>query len=208
MLRIAVLASGSGTDLQSILDACGSGQIDGKVVLVVSNNPDAYALERGKKHGAETVVVDHRGKNREEHEKEISAEIEKREIGIIVLAGYLRMFTSYFVNKYKNKIINVHPALLPKYGGKGMHGMNVHRAVLEAGDEESGCSVHMVTEEIDGGPIIGQMRVKVLESDTPESLQARVLEKEHILLPLVVQWFAEGRVKVEDGEVKVTADEG
>lgn len=207
MLRIAVLASGSGTDLQSILDACDSGQIDGKVVVVVSNNQDAYALERGKKHGAEAFYIDHRGKSREEHEKEISAELDKFDVGLIVLSGYMRMFTPYFINKYKNTIINIHPALLPKYGGKGMYGLNVHRAVLEAGDKESGCTVHIATEVIDGGPIVGQMRVMVLPDDTPETLQARVLEKEHILLPLVVQWFAEGRVKVEGGEVRVTVDE-
>lgn len=206
-MRIAVLASGSGTDLQSILDACDSGQIDGKVVLILSNNQDAYALERGRKHGAEAVFIDHRGKGREEHETEMSAEIDKVGVDLIVLAGYLRMFSSYFINKYKNMIINVHPALLPEYGGKGMHGMNVHKAVLESGDTESGCTVHLVTEEIDGGPIIGQMRVKVLPEDTPETLQARVLEKEHILLPLVVQWFAEGHIEFENGEVRVLVDE-
>jgi phosphoribosylglycinamide formyltransferase-1 len=206
MLRIAVLASGSGTDLQSILDACESGQIEGKVSLVISNNHDAYALERGKKYGAEALVIDHRGKSREEHEREISAELDKFDVGLVVLSGYMRMFTQYFINKYKNKIINIHPALLPKYGGKGMYGLNVHRAVLEAGDKESGCTVHIATEVVDGGPIVGQMRVKVLPDDTPEILQARVLEKEHILLPLVVQWFAEGRVKVEDGKVTVKDD--
>ena len=203
MLKIAVLASGSGTDLQSVLDACDNGQIDGKVVVVISNNPDALALERARNHGAEAVFIDHRGKTREDHEKQISEEIDKRDIGLIVLAGYLRMFTSYFINKYKNKIINIHPALLPKYGGKGMHGFNVHRAVLESGDAESGCSVHLVTEEVDGGPVIARKRVDVLPDDTPESLQARVLEKEHILLPLVVQWFAEGRVRIHGDEVEV-----
>jgi phosphoribosylglycinamide formyltransferase-1 len=207
MLRIAVLASGSGTNLQSIIDACESGQIDGTVALVISNNKDAFALERGRKHGTEALFIDHRGKTREEHEREVSEEIDRRDIGLIVLAGYLRMFTSFFVNKYKNKIINTHPALLPKYGGKGMHGHTVHEAVLEKGDEESGCTVHFVTEEIDGGPIIGQMRVKVLPGDTPETLQARVLEKEHILLPIVVQWFAEGRVVLVDGEHRVIVDE-
>lgn len=207
MLRIAVLASGSGTDLQSILDACENGQIDGKVILVISDNSDAFALERGRNHGAEALYIDHRDKSREEHEKSISEEIDKRDIGLIVLAGYLRMLTPYFTSKYKNMIINIHPALLPKYGGKGMHGFNVHEAVLESGDEESGCTVHLVTEEVDGGPVIAQMRVKVMDDDTPETLQARVLEKEHILLPLVVQWFAEGRVKIEVNQAIVSMDE-
>ncbi len=202
-----MLASGSGTDLQSILDGCKDGRIDGEVVLVISNNRDAFALERGKKHGAKVLFIDHRGKDREEHEREIAAEIDKRDIGLIVLAGYMRMFTSYFVDKYKFKIINIHPALLPKYGGKGMHGMKVHRAVLNAGEKKSGCSVHFVTEEIDGGPIIGQMTEQVLADDTPETLQERVLELEHILLPMVVQWFAEGRVSVSEGEAVVNIEE-
>jgi phosphoribosylglycinamide formyltransferase-1 len=207
MYRIAVLASGSGTDLQSILNACESGQIKGRVVLVISNNPDAYALERARRHGAEALHIDHRGLSREEHERALTNEIDARDIDLIVLAGYLRMFTPYFVNKYKSKIINIHPALLPKYGGKGMHGLKVHGAVLQSGDRESGCSVHFVTEEIDGGPVVAQMKVQVLENDTPETLQARVLEKEHVLLPLVVQWFSEGRVRVEDGVVKAPAPE-
>ncbi len=201
--RIAVLASGGGTDLQSILDACNSGQIKGSVAIVISNNPDAYALERGKKHGAETLVMSHKGKSREEHEVEVGDAIESRDIDLIVLAGYLRMFTSYFVERFKWKIINVHPALLPNFGGAGYHGMKVHEAVLASGLKESGCSVHFVTEEIDGGPVIGQMRVPVLDGDTPETLQARVLEKEHILLPLVVQWFSEGRISLEEGKVVV-----
>jgi len=203
MLRIAVLASGGGTDLQSILDAIESGQIDGRVILVLSNNPDAQALERGKKHGAESVFVDHRGKEREEHERELANEIDKHEIDLIVLAGYIRMLTFYFCNKYKFKIINIHPALLPRHGGKGSFGMNVHQAVIDADENESGCSVHFVTEEVDGGPIIAQKIVKVQPGDTPESLQARVLEEEHKLLPLVVQWFAEGRVSVRDDKVSI-----
>jgi len=201
MLRIAVLASGGGTDLQSIIDACEKGQVDGKVVLVISNIPDAFALERGRRAGARAVCIDHRGKKREQHEKELAIELDKEKADLIVLAGYLRMFTYYFINKYKFKIINIHPALLPKYGGKGMHGLNVHKAVLESGDKESGCTVHFVTEDVDAGPIIAQIRVKVMPGDTPEALQARVLEQEHVLLPAVCQLFAEGRVKVEGGRV-------
>ncbi len=203
MLRIAVLASGSGTDLQSILDACDSGHIKGRVVLVLSNNSDAYALERGRDHGAEPMCIDHHGMTREEHERELANIIDKYDIDLIVLAGYLRMFSSYFVEKYKNMIINIHPGLLPKYGGKGMHGLKVHQAVLDAGDEESGCSVHIVTEGIDEGPVIAQMKVPVMPDDTPETLQERVLETEHELLPKVVKWFSEGRIKVTNGRVIV-----
>ncbi len=203
--NICVLASGGGTDLQAILDACESGDIDGKVTLVIANNPGAYALERGKKHGAESILVNHRGMSREEHEKLVAAEIDKHHIDLIVLAGYIRMFTPYFVNRYEWKIINIHPSLLPDFGGPGFHGLNVHRAVLEAGKKESGCSVHFVNEEVDGGPVIGQLAIPVLEDDTPETLQSRVLAKEHILLPMVVQWFAAGLVVVDKntGEVSV-----
>lgn len=198
MLRIAVLASGSGTNLQSILDACEAGQIDGKVVLVISNNRDAHALVRAKDFDAKAVFIDHRGKSRGAHEREIAVQLDAAEINLIVLAGYIRMFTNNFVNKYKNKIINIHPALLPKYGGKGMHGMNVHEAVLKSDDKESGCSVHFVTEDVDGGPIIARMRVPVKSNDTPETLQARVLKAEHLLLPMVIQWIALGKVYVEN----------
>ena len=201
--KIGVLASGGGTDLQSILDACGSGQIKGMVALVISNNPDAYALERGKKHGAEALAIDHRGKTREEHEREMATEIDELNIDLIVLAGYTRIFTPYFVKKYGHMMINIHPALLPDFGGPGFHGLKVHRAVLEAGREESGCSVHFVTEEDDGATAIWQMTVPVLDDDTPESLQERVLAKEHELLQLVVRWFSEGRIKVTDGRVEI-----
>lgn len=195
MLRIAVLASGGGTDLQSILDGCASGEIGGKVVAVVANNADSFALERARRHGAAAIFLDHRRKPREEYEMELAAELDRHKPDLIVLAGWLRMLTKYFVNKYKNKIINIHPALLPKYGGKGMHGMHVHEAVLASGDRESGCSVHFVTEDVDGGPVIARMRVPVLPGDTAETLQARVLEAEHRLLPAVVRMYAEGRVR-------------
>lgn len=198
MLRIGVLASGGGTDLQSILDACESGQIDGRVVIVISNVADAGALKRASEFDAKAVFLDHRGKSRGAHEREISNELDAAKIDLIVLAGYLRMLGYDFVNKYKNKIINIHPALLPKYGGKGMHGMNVHRAVLESGDTESGCSVHFVTEDVDGGPVIARMKVPVKPQDTPESLQARVLKAEHLLLPMVIQWIAQGKVCPEN----------
>lgn len=204
--NICVLASGGGTDLQSILDACDSGQIKGKVTLVIANNQDALALDRGRKHGAEGVYIDHRGMSREEHERLIAKEIDDRDIDLIVLAGYLRMFTPFFVDHYMWKMINIHPALLPDFGGPGFHGMKVHRAVLDSGNKVSGCSVHFVTEEVDGGPVIGKLEVPVLDNDTIESLQMRVLKAEHELLPMVVQWFSEGKVKVDTITGTVTAE--
>lgn len=202
--NIAVLASGGGTDLQSILDACESGQIKGRVALVLSNNPGAFALERGKKHGADVLAIDHHGMSREAHEKLLAEAIDSRDIDLIVLAGYLRMFSPYFPRKYGHMMINIHPALLPDFGGPGYHGLNVHKAVLDSGRGESGCSVHFVTEEVDGGPVIARQTVPVLPGDTPESLQERVLKAEHELLPRVVQWFSEGRVRLKDGRVELS----
>jgi phosphoribosylglycinamide formyltransferase-1 len=201
--RIGVLASGGGTDLQSILDACGRGEIPGKVVVVVSNNPDAGCLERARRHGAAAVAIDHRGKMREEHERLVVAELKRHEVQLVVLAGYLRMLTPYIVGEFRGRMINVHPALLPLFGGKGMHGMNVHKAVLAAGVKESGATVHFVDESIDGGPIIAQSRVPVRPGDAPEDLQARVLEEEHRLLPKVVGLIARGKVKIEGKKVFV-----
>ena len=205
--NICVLASGGGTDLQSILDACESGQIKGRVKLVIANNKNAFALDRGKKYGAEGIFIDHRGITREEHEIMLAEEIDNNNIDLIVLAGYLRMFTPFFVQRYMWKIINIHPALLPDFGGPGFHGMKVHRAVLESGNKVSGCSVHFVMEEVDGGPVISMQEVPVLKDDNPETLQARVLEKEHELLPLVVQWFSEGKILVDEETGMVNVDE-
>jgi phosphoribosylglycinamide formyltransferase-1 len=201
--RIGVLASGGGTDLQSVLDACGNGEIPGKVVVVVCNNPGAYCLERARKHGAEAVLVDHRGRKREQHEREVVEVLRRSGVDLVVLAGYIRMFTPYFIGEFRGKIINVHPALLPLFGGKGHHGLKVHEAVLAAGCKVSGCTVHFVDESIDGGPIIAQRCVPLREGDTPETLQARVLEEEHRLLPHVVGLIARGKVKLVDGKVSV-----
>ena len=207
MINIGVLASGSGTDFQSIIDGVESGMIDGKIDLLITNNTDAYCIERAKKHDIDYKIIDHRGKTREEHEKLISEEIEKYDLNLIVLAGYMRMFTDYFVDKYFGKIINIHPALLPLFGGKGMYGDNVHEAVLESGMKRTGCSVHFVTNEVDMGPIIDQRCVPVKYDDDIESLSERVLEKEHELLPEVVKAFSEDRVKLEEDEAFIIPPE-
>jgi phosphoribosylglycinamide formyltransferase-1 len=199
--EIGVLASGGGTDLQSILDACERGDIAGRVAVVITNNPGAGCLDRARRHGAAAVAIDHRGITREEHERQVVAELRRHGVKLVVLAGYLRMLTPYIVGEFKGRMINIHPALLPAFGGKGMHGINVHRAVLAAGSRESGCTVHFVDESIDGGPIIAQSKVPVRTGDTPEDLQARVLEEEHRLLPKVVGLIAKGKVKIEEGKV-------
>ncbi|MFP4609142.1 MAG: phosphoribosylglycinamide formyltransferase [Candidatus Aenigmatarchaeota archaeon] len=192
------MASGGGTDFQSIIDAGEAGKIDARVVLLVTNEPDAYCIERAKKHDIDHTVIDHRGKEREEHEREIIDILEKYDPDLIVMAGYMRILTDEFVDRYHGRLINIHPALLPLFGGKGMYGEKVHRAVLDAGMKRSGCSVHFVTNEVDGGPIIDQRCVPVKKDDDPHSLSERVKEKEHELLPSVVGAFAEDRVKLEN----------
>jgi len=203
MIKLAVLASGGGTDLQSIIDASEKNEIDAKVVVVISDRENAFALERAKKHSIDACFVNPKNKNREEHEKEVSEIIDKHNVDLIVLAGYLRMLTPYFISKYRNKIINIHPALLPFFGGKGMYGERVHKAVLDSGMKISGCSVHFVDESIDGGAIIIQKAVEVKDDDTVEILASRVLEEEHKILPEAIQLFAEKRLRIEGKKVRV-----
>lgn len=194
--RIVVLASGSGSDFQSILDHCEAE--DTRVVLLITNNPEAYCLVRAKEHGIPHSVIDHRGLKRREHESLLEKEIDGADPDLIVLAGYMRIFTDGFVEKYYGKMINIHPALLPLFGGPGMYGEHVHKAVLESGMKVSGCSVHFVTNHVDMGPIIAQICVPVKHDDTVESLSARVLKEEHRLLPRVVDCFAMGKVRLKD----------
>lgn len=203
MIKLAVLASGGGTDLQSVIDASEKNEIDAKVVVVVSDRENAFALERAKKHSIDACFVNPKNKKREEHEKEVSKIIDKYNVDLIVLAGYLRMLTPYFISKYRNRIINIHPALLPFFGGKGMYGERVHKAVLDSGMKITGCSVHFVDESIDGGAIIIQKAVEVKDDDTVEILASRVLDEEHKILSEAIQLFAEKRLRIEGKKVKV-----
>jgi phosphoribosylglycinamide formyltransferase-1 len=202
-LRIGVLASGGGTNLQSIIDSCERGEIDGDVAVVITNVPDAYALKRAEKHGIDAYCFPNEGVSREQHEADVVECLEKHKVDLVCLAGYLRMLTPGMVDRYRGKILNTHPALLPSFGGKGMHGIHVHRAVLEYGVKVSGCTIHVVTAEVDGGPIVLQKAVPVLEDDTPESLQERILKEEHKLYPRAVQLFAQGKVKIEGRRVRI-----
>ena len=202
-LRIGVLASGGGTNLQVIMDSCERGEIDGDVVVVVSNVPDAYALVRAEKHGIDAYCFPHEGMTREQHEADIIECLEKHKVDLVCLAGYLRMLTPLMIDRYAGRILNTHPALLPSFGGKGMHGMHVHSAALDYGVKVTGCTIHIVTLEVDGGPIVLQKAVPILEDDTPESLQERVLKEEHKLYPRAIQLFAEGKVKVEGRRTRI-----
>ncbi|MCI7188626.1 MAG: phosphoribosylglycinamide formyltransferase [Fusobacterium mortiferum] len=181
MFKIGVLVSGGGSNLQSIIDKSKSGELQCKVEVVIGDR-ECYGVERAKEAGIDGYTLD-----RKVLKKELCSEIDKidseRGIDLIVLAGFLSIIDEEFVNKWKGRIINIHPSLLPKFGGPGMYGIRVHEAVLKAGEQESGCTVHYVDTGVDSGEIIAQKRVKVLEGDTPEILQKRVLVEEHKLLP-------------------------
>lgn len=187
MKNIAVFASGSGSDMQSVIDATLSGQIDGRVVAVVVNKEYIFAIERAKKHNIDYKVFTLKayGDN-VTRDKAISEYLKSYNIDLIVLAGYLAIVTPVLVDEYKDRIINIHPSLIPKHCGVGMYGLNVHKSVIASGDKTSGCTVHFVDYGADTGKIIAQRKVNVEENDTPESLQARILEVEHKLLPEVV----------------------
>ena len=181
MFKIGVLVSGGGSNLQSIIDKSQSGELQCKVEVVIGDR-ECYGVERAKEAGIDGYTLD-----RKVLKKELCREIDKivseRGIDLTVLAGFLSIIDEEFVNKWKGRIINIHPSLLPKFGGPGMYGIRVHEAVLKAGEQESGCTVHYVDTGVDSGEIIAQKRVKVLEGDTPEILQKRVLVEEHKLLP-------------------------
>ena len=203
MIKIVVLASGRGTNLQAIIDACEQGEIDGRIIAVISDRQDAYALERARKHGIKDIFLNPKGLKREEYNKKLLALLDSLSPDLIVLAGYMRILSPFIVEKYLGKIMNIHPALLPSFGGKGYYGERVHRAVLEYGCKVSGCTVHFVDEKVDHGPIIVQRCVPVLENDTPETLAERVLIEEHKALVEAVKLFAEGRLRIEGRRVRI-----
>ena len=191
-LKLGVLASGGGSNLQSIIDRSLDGSISADVILVVSNNSKAKALERAANHGIDALHISaFKEGSSEGADSRIAAEMLSRGVDIVVLAGYMKKIGTELLNAYNGKIINIHPALLPKFGGDGMFGMRVHEAVIAAGEKESGPTVHYVDKIYDHGLIVGQMKVPVYSGDTPEELQKRVLVKEHELYPQVIQKIAE-----------------
>lgn len=196
MLNIAVCVSGGGTDLQSIIDACEAGKINGQIRLVISNRKKAYGLERARLHGIQAEWI--------KDEDEILKRFEEEKIDVVVLAGYLAIAGDKLIEQYKNRIINIHPSLIPSFCGPGFYGMHVHEAVFKRGVKVSGATVHFVTGEVDGGPIILQRAVDISDLETPEDIQARVLEIEHEILPEAVALYCEGRVSVENERVKIS----
>jgi len=197
-LRIAVLASHGGSNLQALIEACASGQIDGRIVLVVSNNRKAFALERARHHHIDTLVISESGfPSAVSYAQEFQRQLQLCGTQLICLAGYMKMIPQQIISAYRNKIINIHPALLPKHGGPGMYGIRVHEAVLAAGETETGVTIHVVDEVYDNGRILAQQRVPVLPGDTPQVLQERVLAIEHELYPETVARIAAGQIKLE-----------
>ncbi len=195
--RVAVLISGSGSNLQALIDACGEADYPAEVVAVLSNNATAYGLKRAQQHHIPTVVLDHRQfPDRITFDQELRATLDQWHPDIVVLAGFMRILTPEFVDHFQGKLLNIHPSLLPRYPG-----LHTHRRVLEAGDKEHGATVHFVTRELDGGPAIVQAKVPVAAGDTEMSLAERVLAQEHRLYPLAVRWLAEGRIRLDGHSV-------
>ena len=205
LIKIAVFASGGGSNLQALFDAQETGLFKGKIGLVFSNVADAKALERAENHRVESVAITSKGYSgsREDYDQEVLRLCQAKKIDLVCLAGYMRILTPVLIRPYLWKIMNIHPALLPKFGGEGMYGHHVHEAVIKAKETESGATVHFVTEGVDAGPIIVQGHVKVFSSDTPQILAEKVLKVEHLIYPEAVRLFCDGKIKVADGRVKI-----
>jgi len=190
--RIVVLISGSGTNLQAIIDACTDSEYPGQVVGVVSNKAEAYGLTRAENADIATVALSHKDfATREDYDRELVKKIDAFNPDIIVLAGFMRILTPDFVQHFQGKLVNIHPSLLPKY-----QGLNTHQRAIDAGDKEHGVSVHFVTEELDGGPVILQAKVPIFEEDSSDDLAARVHEQEHRIYPLVIKWLCQQRLSM------------
>ncbi len=188
MFRIGVLASTRGTDLQAIIDEMKDGKMPGiELSVVISNVEDCYALQRAKEQGYKTVFINPKNKTREEFDMEMAKILEENQVDLVVLIGYMKILSNEFVRKFKNKIINVHPALIPKFCGKSFYGTNVHEAVLAAEEKETGMTIHYVDEEVDHGKILIQKKCPVYENDTPESLKERVQALEKKWYPEIIR---------------------
>jgi phosphoribosylglycinamide formyltransferase-1 len=196
-LNVVVLISGGGSNLQAFIDQMVAGELPVNIDLVVSNNEHAYGLERAHRAGIETAVIRQQDfATRGEFDQALVARIDQAQPELVILAGFMRILTTEFVNHYARRLINIHPSLLPDYPG-----VNTHARVLEAGDEWHGVSIHFVVPEVDAGPVILQGKLRVRDDDTPASLQQRIHQIEHKLYPLAVKWFAQDRLTIKDGQV-------
>ena len=201
MNNIGILASGRGTDMQAMIDAIKSKKLNANISVVISHNKNSYALERARLNNIKAVFIEKSGKSRESYDIEISEIIDKNAAGLILLLGYMKILSSWFVNKYKNRVMNVHPSLLPAYAG-GMD-LNVHRAVLERGCKYSGATLLFIDDGADTGPIIMQQAVKISDDETEFSLKGKVQKAEQELLLKAIPLYFEGKIKVENNKVRV-----
>lgn len=196
MKNIVVLISGNGSNLQAILEACEANMPNAQVAAVFSNKADAYGLERAKQFDVNGHFVDPKAfESREDFDAELMKQIDEYQPDVIVLAGYMRILSSAFVSHYLGKMINIHPSLLPKYPG-----LHTHQRAIDAGDKEHGTSVHFVTEELDGGPVVLQAKVPIFEDDDADALAARVQTQEHNIYPMVTKWLVDGRLSMTEGK--------
>lgn len=203
LTKIVVLASGNGTNLQALIDANHTGRIRAEIAGVICNVPDAYALERARQANIRTQVIDHRKfEDRAAFEAEVTKVLQEWKAELIVLAGFMRVLTPAFVNRYSGQMINIHPSLLPAY-----RGLHTHARVMATGDRSHGCSIHYVTSELDAGAVIAQAVMNVTAKDDLESITSRVLELEHHLYPLVVSWIAAGRIALLGNRVYLDGQE-
>ena len=201
-MNIVVLISGNGSNLQAIIDACKTNKIKGTVRAVFSNKADAFGLERARQAGIAThTLITSAFDSREAYDRELIHEIDMYAPDVVVLAGFMRILSPAFVSHYAGRLLNIHPSLLPKYPG-----LHTHRQALENGDEEHGTSVHFVTDELDGGPVILQAKVPVFAGDTEDDITARVQTQEHAIYPLVISWFADGRLKMHENAALPTSN--
>ncbi|WP_024872875.1 phosphoribosylglycinamide formyltransferase [Tolumonas lignilytica] len=195
-MNLVVLISGTGSNLQAVIDACKAGKIAGRVSAVISNRSDAYGLQRAQAADIPTAVISHQDHpDRAAYDAALMAEIDRHQPDLIVMAGFMRILTPAFVNHYAGRMLNIHPSLLPKH-----QGLHTHQRALDAGDAEHGASVHFVTEELDGGPVILQAKVPVFAEDTAEDLAQRVHVQEHQIYPLVINWFCQKRLMMKEGK--------
>ena len=193
MINIGVIASGKGTNLQAIIEAVKEGKIEGKISIVISDNRNAFALKRAEQNNIEIRYINFESfKNREDYDKKIVEYLKEKNVGLVVLAGYMRILSSYFIKMYENRIMNIHPALLPSFPG-----LHAQRQAVEHGVKVSGCTVHFVDEGVDSGPIILQKAVEVKDDDTEESLAERILREEHRIYPQAIQLFCQGRLIIK-----------
>lgn len=205
MKKLALLVSGSGTNMQAIMDACASGEINGRIAVVISSNHEAYALVRAEGAKIPNYVCCKKDyPTVEARDRAILDLLQRYDVDYVILAGYLGILPQFIIDAYPNRIVNIHPALLPKFGGKDYYGIRVHKAVIDAGEKESGATAHFVSAEVDGGPIIRQGKLTVYKGDKPEDLQKRILNQiEHPMLVSVIKDLCDGKISVVDGKVVI-----